>query len=133
MKSHITMLDLVRRKAENQGIRAFRGWVGIFATEDEIRTIYAANKFNVSEGRKVHKRHIVNWELIGEAFALGMNLEDNEPFAVFFDIPATMMPSVQGFLTTHLMQRDRVIERVQWPHLQEQGLVTATETDVVEW
>lgn len=133
MKSHIAMLELVRRKAENAGIRAFRGWIGVLATEDEIKRIYAENQFNVSPGRTVHKRQIINWQLIGEAFPMDMDLENDEPFAVFFDIPSVMMPSVEGFLTTHLMDRHKVIERVQWPHLVEQGLMKIEPNEVVEW
>lgn len=124
MKSHITMLEIVRRKAENMGIRSYLGWVGVLITEKEIRKIYAENAFNVAVGRKVHKRHIQNWEMLGEAFGLGMSLDDDKPFAVFFDIPDLMRPSVRPFLESNLMTEDKVLWVVQWPALVEKGLLT---------
>lgn len=129
MKSQGTMLNIVRQKALAKGIRAHSGYVGVLATSDEIRQIYAAETFNVAPGRKVHKKHILNWELIGEAFAYKMDLDKDEPFVVFFDIPISMMSEVNRFLQQHLMTSERVIYAVQWPALVEKGLMTIEEME----
>lgn len=127
MKGHISMLEMCREKAESAGIRAFKGWCGIFVTSDEMEVIYARESFNVAPGRTVHKRHVQNWERIGEAYGMDMDMTTVSPFAVWFDIPDCMLPSLAYFLETHLMPEERAIKRVQWPFLQELGIVSAPE------
>lgn len=122
MKSHIKMLELVKDKAESMGIRSYNGWYGIYATEEEIKKIYAANMFNVSAGRTVHKRHVENWELIGEAAALDMEIKGNNPFVVFFAIPPHLTISFRDFGAKSLLGPERGIEQVTWPYLVEKGL-----------
>lgn len=89
MKSHITMYKLVKEVAEKAGIRAHESRFGILATSDEIKEVYARERFVVTPGRTVFKRHISCWEYAGLGWSYGMNMKSDDPFVVFFPMSAS--------------------------------------------
>lgn len=125
-KSHITMLGLAKDKAISMGIRSFDGWYGIFLRDEELKKVYAAEKFNVAPGRTIHKRHVLNWELIGECWAMDMDMDLDLPFLVWFAVPEVMIPSLKDYGKRHLLAEEKAIINVTWPALAEKGLVSVT-------
>lgn len=122
MKSHITMLELCRDKAVSAGIRSYNGWYGVHLTELEHRQVYSSAKYNVAPGRTVHKKHVLNWELIGECFSMDMSLETDDPYVIWFRVPDVMMPTLEEYARRNLMPEDRAITEVTWPQLAKLGL-----------
>lgn len=86
-KSQATMYSLASLKAASIGPRIVHGTAGIYLTIEELKSVYAAEGFNVGDGRrKTLPNHITTWMWCDKAYADG-DLDDDRT-AVFFPVPS---------------------------------------------
>lgn len=116
------MLELIKDFAMEKGIRCRGEWFGLYATDAEIRQVYARNAFNVAKGRRVHKRHIENWQQIEEVFIMG-DL-DTDDYAVFISVPEFIRMQLPRFSQVNGLSMDKAIQDTTWPALVDLGLMT---------
>lgn len=121
------MLELIKDLAMEKGIRCRGEWFGLYATDAEIRQVYARHAFNVAKGRRVHKRHVENWQQIGEVYVMG-DLETDD-YAAFITVPEFIRMQMPRFAQINGLTMDKAIQDTTWPALVELGLLSVADDD----